>query len=540
MGKQYAGKAVYKGTACGKIHVLKKKNIVIDKSKKIDPDEEKERVRVAIEDSVEQLQKLYEKALEEVGEESAAIFEVHQMLLQGEEFGESITEGIEEGLCAEEAVQKAGKEYAELFAAMDDEYMRARSADFIDLSNRVVNNLLGESGVIENMTEPAIIVADDLTPSETVSMDKQKILAFVTIHGSSNSHTAILARMMNIPALIGVDLDLEALDNEMRAIVDGEKQLFIVEPSEKEIEEAKEKISAERDSEIRLQQVIGKENITKAGRKIELFANIGAVEDVSYAIANDAGGIGLFRSEFLYIGKERLPDEEEQFAAYKAVLEAMSPKKVVIRTLDIGADKKADYLQLEEEENPALGYRAIRICLTEKEIFKTQLRALFRASVYGNLAIMYPMIISVQEVQMIKKMTEEIRNELSAQGIPYGTVEEGIMIETPAAALISDELAKYVDFFSVGTNDLTQYTLAIDRQNENLEAFYDPHHPAVLKMIKMAADHIHEQGKWIGICGELGADLSLTKTFLDMGIDELSVSPSMILKIREQILEMDE
>lgn len=544
MGKQYLGKAVCNGIAVGKIFVFKKNEVVIDTKKSIDADTEIKRFEHAVSDSVNQLGALYDKALAEAGEESAFLFEVHQMLLEGDEFKDAVLEAINEGLSAEASVQKVGKEFSEMFAAMDDEYMQARSADFLDISNRVLQNLTGVTLNDTNFTEPVIVVADDLTPSETVAMDKKNILAFVTVHGSANSHTAILARMMNIPALITVPLMLDELapgmESGLEAIVDCNQNYFILSPTQVEKEEAILKVTETKQQEEQLLSLKGKDNITKAGRRIDIFANIGAVEDVEYVLQNDAGGVGLFRSEFLYIGRKELPSEEEQFQAYKEVLEKLADKKVVIRTLDIGADKQADYLNLAKEENPALGYRAIRICLTQQEIFKTQLRALFRASAYGHLAIMYPMITAVEEVKEIKKISDQVKAELKAEGIVYKDVEEGIMIETPAAALISDELAKLVDFFSVGTNDLTQYTLAIDRQNSKLDAFYRPHHKAILKLIKMAADHIHKEGKWIGICGELGADESLTQTFLDMGIDELSVSPSKILKLRKQILEMDE
>ncbi len=534
------GKSVYKGVAFGKISVLKKDDYVVKRVKIEDTQAELQRVEEAVEASKQQLQKLYEKALKEVGEASAAIFEVHQMMLEDEDYKESIENIIStQQVNAEYAVASTGDNFSQMFASMDDDYMRARAADIKDISNRLVKNLSGQSADVMDLDEPVIVVADDLSPSETVQMDKEKILAFVTVHGSANSHTAILARMMNIPALIGVDMDLEALHTGTEAAVDGFHGEFFVDPSEEVKERIQRKIEEEKEKQELLQQLKGKENITKGGRHINLYANIGSVADMGYVLENDAGGIGLFRSEFLYIGRNELPDEEEQFQAYKQAVQNMAGKKVIIRTLDIGADKQADYLNIEKEENPALGYRAIRICLAQPEIFKTQLRALFRASAYGNLSIMYPMITSTEEVAQIQAIVQEVKEELKADGIPYNNVEEGIMIETPAAVMISDELAKMVDFFSIGTNDLTQYTLAIDRQNEKLDRFYNPHHKAILKMIQMVVDSAHQEGKWAGICGELGADPELTETFVRMGVDELSVAPSMILKLRKIIREME-
>ena len=426
-----------------------------------------------------------------------------------------------------------------MFASMDDDYMKARAADVKDISERLVRNLYGGDGGDMEFDQPVIIVADDLSPSETVQMDKDKILAFVTVHGSTNSHTAILARMMNIPALIGVDMDLDKLKTGMEAVVDGFASEVIFNPDEEVRMDARKRIQEEEEKTKLLSELKGKENVTKSGHKINIYANIGSVGDMGYVLENDAGGIGLFRSEFLYIGRNELPSEEEQFQVYKQVAQTMAGKKVIIRTLDIGADKQADYLGLGKEDNPALGYRAIRICLTQPEIFKTQLRALFRAAVYGNISIMYPMITSVEEVREIKKIVKEVKEELEAEGTPYkNDVEEGIMIETPASVIISDDLAKEVDFFSIGTNDLTQYTLAIDRQNEKLDRFYNPHHKAILRMIQMVVDNAHKEGKWAGICGELGADTELTETFVKMGIDELSVAPSMILKLRKIVREM--
>lgn len=534
------GKSVYKGFAFGKISVLKKDDYVVKRVKVEDTQAEIQRVKEAVEISKQQLHKLYEKALKEVGEASAAIFEVHQMMLEDEDYKESIENIIStQQVNAEYAVASTGDNFSQMFASMDDDYMRARAADIKDISKRLVQNLSGQSAEGMDLDEPVIVVADDLSPSETVQMDKEKILAFVTVHGSANSHTAILARMMNIPALIGVDMDLEAVRTGMEAAVDGFTGEFFIAPTGEIKETIQKKIAEEKEKQRLLQELKGKENVTKSGRQINLYANIGSVADMGYVLENDAGGIGLFRSEFLYIGRNELPDEEEQFQAYKQAVQNMAGKKVIIRTLDIGADKQADYLNIEKEENPALGYRAIRICLAQPEIFKTQLRALFRASAYGNLSIMYPMITSTEEVEQIQAIVQEVKEELKTDGIPYNDVEEGIMIETPAAVMISDELAKMVDFFSIGTNDLTQYTLAIDRQNEKLDRFYNPHHKAILKMIQMVVDSAHQEGKWAGICGELGADPELTETFVRMGVDELSVAPSMILKLRKIIREME-
>ncbi len=534
------GKSVYKGIALGKISVLKKNDYVVKRTKTEDAEAEIKRVEEAKDKARAQLQKLYEKALKEVGEASAAIFEVHQMMLEDADFNEAIENIIRtQEVNAEYAVASAGDSFSEMFASMDDDYMRARAADIKDISERLIQNLAGAEGNDLQFEEPVIVVADDLTPSETVQMDKEKILAFATVHGSTNSHTAILARMMNIPALIGLNLNLEELKSGMEAVIDGFTGEMILEPTAEVKEEVQNKIAEEEEKRNLLLELKGKENVTLGGKKIEIYANIGSASDVGYVLENDAGGIGLFRSEFLYIGRNELPSEEEQFQAYKQVAQNMAGKKVIIRTLDIGADKQADYLNLGKEENPALGYRAIRICLSQPDIFKTQLRALFRASMYGNLAIMYPMITSVEEVQKIKRIVAEVKKELYECDIPYKDVEEGIMIETPAAVMISDELAEMVDFFSIGTNDLTQYTLAIDRQNEKLDAFYKPHHKAVLKMIQMVVDNSHKAGKWTGICGELGADTELTETFVRMGVDELSVAPSMVLKLRKIIREME-
>ena len=494
---------------------------------------------VALKASQEQLQKLYDKAVKEVGEASAAIFEVHQMMLEDEDYLEAIQNMIRtEQVNAEYAVAVTGDNFAEMFASMDDDYMKARSADIKDISERLVRNLSGQGDVDLSSIEPSVIVADDLSPSETVQMDKDKILAFVTVHGSTNSHTAILARMMNIPALIGVKMDLEELQTGMTAVVDGFGGKVTFEPDEELKAQTEARMQEEEEKLKLLQELKGKENITLDGRKINIYANIGSVGDIGYVMENDAGGIGLFRSEFLYLGRNDFPTEEEQFQAYKQAVQMMAGKKVIIRTLDIGADKQVDYFNLGNEDNPAMGYRAIRICLKQPEIFKTQLRALLRAAVYGNLSIMYPMITSTEEVKRIYEIVAEVEEELKAQEIQYKIPEQGIMIETPAAAIISDRLAEMVDFFSIGTNDLTQYTLAIDRQNEKLDEFYNPHHEALLRMIQMVVDNAHKCGKWAGICGELGADPTLTEQFVRMGLDELSVAPSMVLKLRKIVREM--
>ena len=532
------GKSVFSGIAIGKCKIFGKKDQVVKRSKVTDTDLEIKRFTQAKEQAKSQLAALYEKALKEVGEANAAIFEVHQMMLDDLDYVESITNMISsQGINAEYAVATTGDNFAEMFAAMDDDYMRERAADVKDISNRVIHILQGGSEQAGLGDQPVIILADDLAPSETVQLDKSKVLSFVTRHGSTNSHTAILARTMNIPALIGVDYPEDA-EGHM-AVVDGRNGVFLLDPTEEELTKY-EALRQEGVEKARLlQELKGKENVTKAGRKIALYANIGGVGDVASVLANDAGGIGLFRSEFLYLETEDYPSEEQQFKAYRTVTENMAGKKVIIRTLDIGADKQVDYFGLEHEENPAMGYRAIRICLDRKEIFKTQLRAIYRASYYGNISIMFPMIISVDEVKAAKEMCATVQEELKSEGIPYGKVELGIMIETPAAVMISDLLAKEVDFFSVGTNDLTQYTLAIDRQNPKLDNIYDAHHPAILRMLQMIIDNGHKEGCWVGICGELGADVTLTDTFIKMGVDELSVSPSMILKVREQIRNSD-
>ncbi|MBQ8188367.1 MAG: phosphoenolpyruvate--protein phosphotransferase [Lachnospiraceae bacterium] len=537
--KSFQGKPVYKGIAMGPVIVLKKNDYQVKRIRIEDVDSEIIRFKQATEQSKEQLCVLYEKAVTEVGEASAAIFEVHQMMLEDEDYLEAIGNMIRtESVNAEYAVAVTGDNFSQMFVSMDDDYMKARATDVVDISERLVRNLSGQRETDFCTEEPAIIIADDLSPSETVQMDKDKILAFVTVHGSTNSHTAILARMMNIPALIGVPLDLDGISKDGIAIVDGFRGEVVFEPTKEMKEKAEKRMKEEREKLRLLQDLKGKENVTQSGHKVNIYANIGSVTDIGYVLENDAGGIGLFRSEFLYLGKTDYPAEEEQYQVYKQALQMMAGKKVIIRTLDIGADKQVDYFHLEKEENPAMGYRAIRICLKQPEIFKTQLRALFRASVYGNLSIMYPMITSTEEVQQICSIVEEVKTELDKQGIQYKIPEQGIMIETPAAVMISDELAELVDFFSIGTNDLTQYTLAIDRQNEKLDDFYNPHHTAILRMIRMVVDNAHKHGKWVGICGELGADTDLTEEFVRMGVDELSVAPSMVLKLRKIIREM--
>ena len=535
----FQGKSVYKGIVMGPVAVLKKNDYQVKRARIEDPEAEVKRVKEAVEVSKKQLGRLYDKAVREVGEASAAIFEVHQMMLEDEDYLESMENMIRTELVnAEYAAAATGDNFAEMFAAMDDEYMKARSADVKDISERLVRNLSGEGDNDLSSMEPSVIVADDLSPSETVQMDKEKILAFVTVHGSTNSHTAILARMMNIPALIGVPMDLNGLKTGMTAVVDGFSGQVIFEPEEDVRKETEKRMQEEAEKQKLLEELKGKENITPDGRKINIYANIGSVGDLGYVMENDAGGIGLFRSEFLYLGRNDFPTEEEQFQAYKQAVQTMAGKKVIIRTLDIGADKQVEYFNLGKEENPALGYRAIRICLKQPEIFKAQLRALFRAAVYGNLSVMYPMITSTEEVEKIYAIVAEVEEELKKQEVQYKIPEQGIMIETPAAVMISDRLAEMVDFFSIGTNDLTQYTLAIDRQNEQLDDFYNPHHEAVLRMIRMVVKNAHKCGKWAGICGELGADLTLTEQFVRMGVDELSVAPSMILKLRKIVREM--
>ena len=533
------GKSVFGGVEIGKLAFYKRNNQQVKRWRVVDTEAEVTRFEAAKASAVEQLQGLYEKAMKDVGEENAMIFEIHQMMLEDLDYLESIIHIItNQQVNAEYAVATTADNFAAMFSAMDDAYMQGRAADVKDVSERILNILSGAGNATFSTDEPAIIAADDLVPSETVQLDKEKVLGFATMYGSSNSHTAILARTMNIPAIIGLGEELKEEYDGAYAVIDGFDGKIYIDPDEKILELMREKQAKDREKKLLLQELKGKENVTLSGQKINIYANIGNTSDVGSVLQNDAGGIGLFRSEFLYLENDTFPTEEQQFQVYKTVAENMAGKKVIIRTLDIGADKQADYFNLPHEENPALGYRAIRICLTQTDIFRTQLRALFRASAYGQIAIMFPMITSVWEVRRIKEIVEEVKAELRADGIPYKEdMEIGIMIETPAAVMVSRELAKEVDFFSVGTNDLTQYTLAIDRQNPKLDDFYDPHHPAVLAMIQMAADSIHAEGKWIGICGELGADLEMTETFLKMGIDELSVSPSMILSVRKKVRE---
>ena len=535
------GKSVFGGVSIGKLMFYKRNEKVIKREHISDADAEWKRFEAAKGQAVDQLKELYEKALEDVGEANAMIFEIHQMMLEDLDYLESIENIIRsQEVNAEYAVATTADNFAQMFASMDDAYMQGRAADVKDVSERVLDILCGVSAGVKEMTEPCIIAADDLAPSETVQLDKSKVLGFATMYGSANSHTAILARTMNIPAVIGLGETLSSQYDGKMAVIDGFTGILYVDPDEETLARMQEKRAKDLEQKELLNQLKGKENVTRSGQKINVYANIGNVSDLGAVLKNDAGGIGLFRSEFLYLENSTFPTEEQQFAVYKQVAESMAGKKVIIRTLDIGADKQVDYFNLDKEENPALGYRAIRICLTRPEIFKTQLRALYRAAVYGNLSIMFPMIISVSEVKKIKEIIAQVQAELKAEGIPYKEdVELGVMIETPAAVMISRELAKEVDFFSVGTNDLTQYTLAIDRQNQKLDTFYVPHHPAVLAMIKMAADNAHAEGKWIGICGELGADLELTEEFLKMGLDELSVSPALVLPLRKRIRECE-
>lgn len=540
--KKFTGKGVYGAIAMGKISVFQKQDTLIQRTSVKDTEAEKARVEAAKAAATEQLQAIYEKALKEVGETNAQIFEIHMMMLEDDDYNESIQNIIDtQKVNAEYAVSITADNFAEMFSAMDDAYMQARAADVRDISDRIIANLTGNVAVQEDSGEKHIICADDLAPSETVSLDKDKVLAFVTAHGSSNSHTAILARNMNIPAVIGVGSDfLKEVQDGTEAIVDGFTGEIFVEPDEETRRRLLEKQKADEEKKRLLLELKGKENVTRDGTKVNIYANIGSVDNIGAVLLNDAGGIGLFRSEFLYLENNDYPNEEQQFLAYKRVLESMAGKKVIIRTLDIGADKQVDYFHLKKEDNPAMGYRAIRICLTRPEIFKTQLRALYRASIYGNLGVMFPMITSVSELEKILAICEEVKAELREQGVTYSdTMELGIMIETPAAAIISDRLAPMVDFFSVGTNDLTQYTLACDRQNPDIEPFIDTHHEAILRLIEMSAKNAHANGAWIGICGELAADTTLTETFLRMGIDELSVSPAFVLKVRDAVRNVD-
>lgn len=540
--KKFTGKGVYGAIAMGKISVFQKQDTLIQRTSVKDTEAEKARVEAAKAAAAEQLQAIYEKALKEVGETNAQIFEIHMMMLEDDDYNESIQNIIDiQKVNAEYAVSITADNFAEMFSAMDDAYMQARAADVRDISDRIIANLTGNVAVQEDSGEKHIICADDLAPSETVSLDKDKVLAFVTAHGSSNSHTAILARNMNIPAVIGVGSDfLKEVQDGTEAIVDGFTGEIFVEPDEETRRRLLEKQKADEEKKRLLLELKGKENVTRDGTKVNIYANIGSADNIGAVLLNDAGGIGLFRSEFLYLENNDYPNEEQQFLAYKRVLESMAGKKVIIRTLDIGADKQVDYFHLKKEDNPAMGYRAIRICLTRPEIFKTQLRALYRASIYGNLGVMFPMITSVSELEKILAICEEVKAELREQGVTYSdTMELGIMIETPAAAIISDRLAPMVDFFSVGTNDLTQYTLACDRQNPDIEPFIDTHHEAILRLIEMSAKNAHVNGAWIGICGELAADTTLTETFLRMGIDELSVSPAFVLKVRDAVRNVD-
>ena len=536
--EKFAGKSIFRKVAIGKIFFYEKNTAVVKRTKIEDAKTELDRFEHAKETAKAQLQNLYEKALQEVGDSGAAIFEVHMMMIDDLDYNGSIQNMIEsQSVNAEYAVAMTGDNFSTMFAEMDDDYMKARAADVKDISERLVSVLSGVDNDMGNLDEPVILVADDLAPSETVQMDKSKLLAFVTEHGSSNSHTAILARTMNIPAIIGVPIKKEWHGH--MAIVDGYAGCVIIDPDEEEIEKAQKAVAEEEEKQKLLKALKGEKTITKDGKEIHLYANIGSVADTAAVLMNDAEGIGLFRSEFLYLESDTYPTENEQFNAYKTVAENMAGKKVIIRTLDIGADKQVDYFELDKEENPALGYRAIRICLTRQEVFKTQLRALLRASAYGNISIMFPMIIAVDEVRKIKQILKEVKDELREQGIPFKDVEIGVMIETPAAVMVSEQLAQEVDFFSIGTNDLTQYTLAIDRQNPKLDEFYDAHHPAVLKLIQMTIENGHKGGAWVGICGEIGADLELTETFLRMGVDELSVSPTFVLPIRNRVRSLD-
>lgn len=537
--QRLSGKSVYKGIALGPAIVFKKNEYTVQRIKAADADTEILRLKKAAGLAAVKLQLLYNKALKEAGEAGAAIFKVYQMMMEDEDYLDAVQDMIRrEMVNAEYAVFVTGAHFSEMFSGMEDEYMKARAADIKDISDRLIRSLAGGEENEPVLTEPSVIVAEDLSPGETVQMDKEKILGFVTVHGSLYSHTAILARMMNIPALLGVPVNLDELHTGMKVVVDGLKGEVIFEPTEEVCIQARERIHEEKEKLLLLKSLRGKESITSGGRKIRIYANVGSVGDVEYALENDAEGIGLFRSEFLYLGRRDFPTEEEQFVAYRQAVQMMAGKKVIIRTLDIGADKKADYFNLGREDNPAMGFRGIRICLKQPKIFKTQLRALLRAAVFGNLSVMYPMITSVWEVKQIYGLVEEVRKELEAERLPYKMPEQGIMIETPAAVMISDELAALTDFFSIGTNDLTQYTLAVDRQNERLEDFFNTRHKAVIKMIHMVVENAHRAGKWVGICGELGADTKLTETFVNMGVDELSVAPSMVLKVRRIVREM--
>lgn len=535
---KYTGKSVFGGIAIGKIMVYEKGEHQVKRVKITDAEAEKNRYYEAVETAFKQLGELHDKALREVGEANAAIFEIHQMMLEDDDYKESVEHIIESQMVnAEYAIAQTGDNFSQMFAAMDDEYMRGRAADVKDITERLLGILSGNTGSGVDADEPVIMVAEDLAPSETVQMDKSKILSFVTQKGSVNSHTAILARTMGIPALIGSDIVIDESLNGKLGVVDGTNGVVYIEPDEATLSAMQEEQRKDNEKKALLQELKGKEDVTLDGKKIKLYSNIGNIKDLANVIANDAAGIGLFRSEFIYLESDTFPTEEEQFNIYRTVAESMAGKPVIIRTLDIGADKQCDYFGLDKEDNPALGLRAIRICLTRPEIFKTQLRALYRASAYGNISIMYPMIISEQEVDKIKVIENEVKAELTEQGIEFGNPKSGIMIETPAAVIMSRQLAKKVDFFSIGTNDLTQYTLAIDRQNTKLDDFYDAHHPAILAMIRMVVENAHAEGIWAGICGELGADITLTEEFLKMGVDELSVSAGKVLAVRKVIRE---
>ncbi len=537
---KYNGKSVYGGIAIGRIHLITKQEQRIVRHKIDNAEKEIKRFETAKTDAQNQLAMLYDKAKAEVGEASAAIFEIHQMMLDDDDYLNSVKNIIaEQGVNAEYAVGITGDNFAEIFSSMDDAYMKERAADVKDISERIIRILTNADNDKAMSNEPVIILADDLAPSETVQLDKNLVLSFVTVHGSTNSHTAILARTMNIPAIIGTNIELSnELEGKM-AVVDGFDGVIYIEPDEEVLAKMKQRKKDEIEKQRLLQELHGKENITKDGKKVLVYANIGNIKDLAYVLKNDAGGIGLFRSEFIYLESGTYPTEDEQFQIYKKAAETMAGKRVIIRTLDIGADKQADYFNLDKEENPAMGLRAIRICLTRPDIFKTQLRAIYRASKYGKIAVMYPMITSVEEVRKIKAISVQVKAELDEAKIPYNDIEEGIMIETPAAVMISDMLAKDVDFFSIGTNDLSQYTMAIDRQNPKLDDFFNPHHEAVLRMIEMVCENAHKENVWVGICGELGADLELTEKFLKMGVDELSVSPSYVLPLRNRIRNLD-
>lgn len=537
--ERITGKAVHKGIALGAVHIIHDGEYPIEKKAAEDAEGEINKFQTAVQKAIEELQSLYERAFQELGKNNAAIFQIHRLLLEDEKYQNMVLEKIRrEKMTAEYAVKETGEHFTHMFAGMRDEYMQARGADIQDVTGRLIKILCGSSERRLTFSAPVIIAARDLTPSETLGLDKSKVLGLVTVHGSAQSHTAILARTMNIPALVGVNVNIGDLEEGTEVLLDGFSEEFVINPTEELRREAKERLQEQKERQHLLQKLKGQQDVTLSGKRVNIFANIGSIADLEFALENDAGGVGLFRTEFLYLGRQAPPDEEEQFAVYKQAAELLGGKKLVIRTMDVGADKQADYLGLEREENPALGLRAIRICLTRRDIFKTQLRAIYRAAVYGRISVMYPMITSVEEVAEIQELAREVKAELAAEEIPFQDVEEGIMIETPAAALISDELAEMVDFCSIGTNDLTQYTLAIDRQNDRLDGFYHPHHRAVLKLIELVIENVHKAGKWVGICGELGADAELVPRFVELGIDELSAAPAFILKLRELIRQL--